>query len=54
MVLGFDDAVGCAALAGDVTENRSARIILVIDVSAVALGVRTGQQVLLYRSPCLR
>jgi hypothetical protein len=55
VVFSFDDAVGCAALARDVTEDkRSVRIILLIVVSVVALGVRTGQRVLPYRSPCWR
>jgi len=58
VVLGLDDAVGCAALAGDVPRRVvlvmlwfGLRVVVALVVSGGDRGGRTGQRVLRVRSP---
>jgi hypothetical protein len=53
VILRLDDAVGCAALAGDVTEFCQFHASLYL-LSHRSLGNPTGQRVLPCRSPCWR
>ena len=56
VVLGLDDSVGCAALSWDVAVEEEGQFQLdlftvIAAVALMALGLRTDQRVLPYRSP---